>query len=76
MVFLYFLRSTPGRLLRIGIGFGLIFYGATHPTLAGLVLMMVGVVPAVTGLAGICLLEEVLKSRRRVLQERPRERRV
>jgi len=50
-----FLRSTPGRLLGLGVGLSLIVYGGTHPSLAGLVLMMVGMVPLVTGFAGICL---------------------
>lgn len=59
-----FLRSMPGRVLGVGVGLSLIAYGGTHPSLVGLVLMMVGMVPTVTGLAGICLLEEVTKSRR------------
>lgn len=59
-----FLRSMPGRLLRVAVGLSLIVYGGTHPSLLGLVLMMVGMVPTVTGLAGICLLDEVRQSRR------------
>jgi hypothetical protein len=58
-----FLRSMPGRLLRVAAGLSLIVYGGTHPSLLGLVLMMVGMVPTVTGLAGICLLDEVRQSR-------------
>jgi len=54
-----FLRSMPGRLLRVLVGLSLIVYGATHPSLLGLVLMMVGMVPTITGLAGIRLLDEV-----------------
>ena len=64
MRFVTFLKSMPGRALRVALGLGLIAYGATHPSLLGLVLMMVGIVPAVTGLAGICLIEEVIRSRR------------
>ena len=56
-----FLRSMPGRVLRVALGLWLIAYGTTHASLLGLVLMMVGIVPAVTGVAGICLLEELLK---------------
>ena len=59
MVLVNFLRSTPGRVVRVAVGVGLIAYGGTHMSLLGLVLMMIGMVPAVTGLADICLLEEV-----------------
>ena len=59
-----FMRSVPGRVLRVALGFWLISYGLTHASLLGLVLMMVGIVPAVTALAGICLLEEVVKGMR------------
>jgi hypothetical protein len=64
MSFVTFMRSVPGRVLRVAAGLWLIAYGATHASLLGLVLMMVGMLPAVTGLAGICLIEEVIKSRR------------
>jgi len=57
-----FLRSPLGRVLRVAIGLALIGYGTAHPSLAGLVLMIVGIVPAVTGAAGICLLEELVKA--------------
>lgn len=50
-------------MLRIAVGFALIVYGATHVSLVGLVLMMVGMVPAVTGLAGVCRVGEVAKRR-------------
>ena len=72
--YINFLRSTPGRISRVVIGVALVAYGATHPSLMGLVLMMAGIVPAVTAVAGICLLEEVVKSRKaRTVQRRPRE---
>ena len=73
MAFINFLRSTQGRAFRVAVGFALIAYGGTHVSLAGLVLMMVGMVPAVTGLAEICLLEEVVTSREapRATQGRP-----
>jgi hypothetical protein len=64
MWFVRFLKSMPGRALRVGLGLSLIAYGGTHASLLGLVLMMVGMVPAVTGLAGICLIEEVIRSTR------------
>ena len=47
-----FLRSTTGRISRVAIGIALIVYGAAYPSLTGLVLMMVGMVPLVTGIAG------------------------
>lgn len=78
MWFIRFMRSVPGRLLRVALGVWLIAFGATHPSLLGLVLMMVGMVPAVTGFAGICLLEEVMKGprARRLPAGRPSERRA
>jgi hypothetical protein len=51
-------RSWRGRVLRIAFGSALFFYGAARPSLFGLVLMMVGVVPVVMGIAGIRLIEE------------------
>lgn len=70
-----FLRSTPGRIVRVVLGFALIYYGATHASLLGIVLMMIGMVPAVTGIAGICLLDELIKARAGVAPAhgRPRE---
>jgi hypothetical protein len=47
-----FVRSTAGRVARVAIGLAFIAYGGTHPSLAGLVLMMAGMVPLVTGVAG------------------------
>lgn len=78
MWFIRFMRSAPGRLLRVAMGVCLIGFGATHPSLFGLVLMMVGMVPAVTGFAGISLIEEVMKGRRtrRLPAGRPIERHV
>ena len=60
--FIELLRSWPGRALRVALGVSLILYGSTLGTLSGLVLMMVGMVPAVAGVAGICLIEEVLST--------------
>lgn len=73
-----FLRSMPGRILRVVAGLSLIVYGGMHPSLPGLVLMMVGMVPAVTGLAGICLLDEIRQRPRAgdLPPGHPRERRV
>jgi hypothetical protein len=78
MCFIRFMQSVPGRLLRVALGVWLIAFGATHVSLLGLVLMMVGIVPAVTGFAGICLLEEVMKGQpaRHVRAGRPSEHRA
>ena len=78
MWFIEFMRSVPGLVLRAALGVWLITYGSTHASLLGLVLMMVGMVPAVTGLTGICLIGEVMKSRRasQLPAVRPREHRV
>ena len=55
------LQSVPGRLLRVALGVWLVGFGTSHPSLVSLVLMIVGVVLAVAGFAGISLLEEVMK---------------
>ncbi len=74
MAFINFLQSTSGRICRAAIGLVLIAYGATHASLVGLVLMMVGIVPAVTAVAGVCLIEEVVKGHKaRLARQRPGE---
>jgi hypothetical protein len=74
MTAIQFLRSPLGRVLRVVTGLGLIAFGAAHPSLVGIVLMMVGIVPVVTGCAGICLLDEFARGREhRFTPHRPRE---
>ena len=63
MTFVSFVRSTPGRVGRVCVGVALVVYGATHVSLVGLVLMMIGVVPVVTGLADLCLPRDVTTTR-------------
>ena len=63
MRFIRFMRSMTGRVLRVAVGLSLVAYGSTHGSLVGLVLMMVGMVPTVGGIAGICLIEEIINSR-------------
>jgi hypothetical protein len=58
MAVIDFVRSPLGRVIRVTIGFALIAYGSTLASLLGLVLMMVGMVPAVTGLVDMCLIRE------------------
>ena len=77
MAFINFFRSTAGRVLRVIAGLALIVYGNTHASLVGLVLMMIGVVPVVTGLADIYLLEGSGGDRRgQAGVQRPRAHRV
>lgn len=57
-----FLRSPLGRVARVAVGLALIAYGSTLASLMGLVLMMVGMVPAVTGLVDTCLIGEDARS--------------
>lgn len=64
MTFIRFLRSVPGRVLRIVIGLLLMMYGATQASMVGLIMMIVGMVPAVTAIAGVCLIEEVVMALR------------
>jgi hypothetical protein len=55
MTVIDFVRSPLGRVTRVALGFALIAYGSILASLVGLVLMMVGMVPAVTGLVDMCL---------------------
>ena len=64
MTFIRFLRSVPGRVLRIVIGLLLMTYGATQASMVGLIMMIVGMGPAVTAIAGVCLIEEVVMALR------------
>lgn len=64
MAFIRFLRSVPGRVLRVVIGLLVVTYGATQASMVGLIMMIVGMVPAVTALAGVCLIEEVVMALR------------
>jgi hypothetical protein len=56
MALIEFLRSPTGRAVRVVVGLALISYGSTLQSLLGLVLMMVGMVPAVTGFVDMCLM--------------------
>ena len=62
MAVIAFFRSPLGQAVRVVIGFALIVYGSTLASLVGLVLMMVGMVPAVTGLVDMCLTGEAARS--------------
>jgi hypothetical protein len=62
MTVIAFLRSPLGRAARVMSGVALIAYGSILASLAGLVLMMVGMVPAVTGLVDMCLIGEAARS--------------
>jgi len=60
MSILRFLRTVPGRVFRIAFGCGLLAIGVRDATLLGLLLVMVGLVPIVSGLANICLIEDLM----------------
>ena len=80
MTFIAFMQSPVGRVLRIVIGFALLWYGARSESLIGLMLMMLGLVPVVTGVLGVSLLEELIREHREsrgaemAQSQRPRER--
>lgn len=57
MWFIDIMRSRIARGLKIAVGVWLLIAGTSLSSLGGLVMMMAGVVLAVTGLAGVCLLE-------------------
>ena len=58
MRFRKFCASTPGRVLQVLAGGDLVWFGATDHTLIGLVTMMIGLVPVVTGLTNLWLLDD------------------
>ena len=60
MWFVNLLCSRAGRVLRVVVGTGLLMQGMSRPTLEGLMMTMAGVVIAITGVAGICFVEEAL----------------
>jgi hypothetical protein len=60
MSFLRFMQSPAGRLLRVGTGATLVWVGAILGTLAGVLLMVVGLIPVVTGIANVSLFEELI----------------
>ena len=60
MWFVTVVCSGAGRALKVVIGTWLLLEGMTRATLGGLVMTMTGVVLAVTGLAGVCLVEDAI----------------
>ncbi len=63
-MFIRFMQSPAGRITRVVFGVWLMLYGALSGTLFGLVLMIVGMVPAVTGIAGVCPLDAMVRAYR------------
>ena len=56
MAFVRFMRSAAGRLLRIGAGVVLMWYGLTQMVgTGGMLLAVVGVVPIAAGIFNFCL---------------------
>jgi hypothetical protein len=61
MAFIKFMRSPVGRVTKVAIGGLLLWYGAGNDSLVGLVVMIIGLVPVVTGVTGVCLLDEIAR---------------
>ena len=59
MWFLTFLRSGSGRVFRVVFGAALFWAGIVEGSMTGLLLMMIGLVPIVTGIANVCLIDDV-----------------
>ncbi len=64
MRFIHAAQSSVGRVLQAAAGGWLLVEGAELSSLAGLVMMMAGVILAVTGFAGIGLGEHEIDARR------------
>jgi hypothetical protein len=60
MWFIDIMRSPRGRAIKVLVGALLFGQGAAQQSLGGLVMMMTGIVLAITALAGICLVEEAV----------------
>ena len=59
--FVVFMASTAGRWVRIVAGVALIAWGWTmHQTTTGIVLMVVGLVPLLTGVFNVCLIAPII----------------
>jgi hypothetical protein len=65
MTLIGFMHTPAGRVFRVAIGASLLWYGAGDESLIGLMLMMLGLVPVVTGVIGVCLLDESLREYRK-----------
>jgi uncharacterized membrane protein len=64
MRFIHAAQSSVGRIVQGALGAWLLIEGTAQSSLAGLVMMMTGVVLAVTGLAGLGLGEHEIDARR------------
>ena len=59
--FACFMASATGRLVRIAAGLALIGWGwSRHDTTSGTVLMVVGLVPLLTGVFNVCLIAPII----------------
>lgn len=59
MAILTFLKTGTGRALRVALGSVLVAVGIQDETLLGTLLVMVGLMPIVSGVANICLMEDL-----------------
>jgi hypothetical protein len=64
MRFIHAAQSSVGRVVQGALGGWLLVEGAAQGSLAGLVMMMTGVLLAVTGLAGLGVREHEIDARR------------
>ena len=55
------MKSAPGRVVRVAVGFLIVLEAVTFPPLVALVLVVIGTVVAVTAMAGECYLEKLVR---------------
>ena len=60
MKFISWMNGTWGRLLRVVAGLALIVGGLVAGGTGGLILAVVGLLPVITGVAGICILAPLM----------------
>jgi hypothetical protein len=60
MWFVNVMRSRTARVIKVLLGAWLFAQGPAEYSLGALVMMMIGIVLAVTALAGVCLVEEAI----------------
>ena len=61
MWFLTFMQSPAGRVLRVVVGASLFLYGMFLASLAGLMLMLVGMFVAMSGIVGGCPMATMIR---------------
>ena len=76
MAFITFLQSASGRVARTLFGLVLLYVGARTTSIAGLLLLMTGLIPIVTAVANVCLMADAydLFARPKAVHGAPAER--